>query len=404
MKTPSYLLPLLLLLLIETAAFGQTAIKAEKIHTITQGTIENGVILVKDRKIQAVGTADAVAIPQGYTVHEAKEVTPGLIDGHSVVGLSGMLNVPADQDQLEKSSPIQPELRAIDAYNAYEGLVAILRSHGITTIHTGHGPGALISGQTMIAKTLNGTIDEVTLVPQKMLAFTLGSTVSRNFTKPGTKAKGVAMLREELVKAQAWQQKSKAEDPEKRPAPDLKMEALGQLLDGEFKALITAHTAVDIQSAFRLAEEFGFPLVIDGGAEIYQFTEQLKASGAELMLHPTMARASGDLKNMNMETAGDLARAGIPFSLQSGYEGYVPKTRIIRFEAAMAVAYGMDYQDALKSITLHPAQILDLDDRLGSIEVGKDADLVLYDGDPFEYLTHVCKVFIDGDLVEDLCD
>lgn len=403
MKAPSYLLPLLLLL-IETAAFGQTAIKAEKIHTITQGTIENGVILVKDRKIQAVGTADAVAIPQGYTVHEAKEVTPGLIDGHSVVGLSGMLNVPADQDQLEKSSPIQPELRAIDAYNAYEGLVAILRSHGITTIHTGHGPGALISGQTMVAKTLNGTIDEVTLVPQKMLAFTLGSTVSRNFTKPGTKAKGVAMLREELVKAQAWQQKSKAEDPEKRPAPDLKMEALGQLLDGEFKALITAHTAVDIQSAFRLAEEFGFPLVIDGGAEIYQFTEQLKASGAELMLHPTMARASGDLKNMNMETAGDLARAGIPFSLQSGYEGYVPKTRIIRFEAAMAVAYGMDYQDALKSITLHPAQILDLDDRLGSIEVGKDADLVLYDGDPFEYLTHVCKVFIDGDLVEDLCD
>lgn len=404
MKAPSYLLPLLLLLLIEAAAFGQTAIKAEKIHTITQGTIENGVILVKDRKIQAVGTADAVAIPEGYTVHEAKEVTPGLIDGHSVVGLSGMLNVPADQDQLEKSSPIQPELRAIDAYNAYEGLVAILRSHGITTIHTGHGPGALISGQTMVAKTLNGTIDEVTLVPQKMLAFTLGSTVSRNFSKPGTKAKGVAMLREELVKAQAWQQKSKAEDPEKRPAPDLKMEALGQLLNGEFKALITAHTAVDIQSAFRLAEEFGFPLVIDGGAEIYQFTEQLKASGAELMLHPTMARASGDLKNMNMETAGDLARAGIPFSLQSGYEGYVPKTRIIRFEAAMAVAYGMDYQDALKSITLHPAQILDLDDRLGSIEVGKDADLVLYDGDPFEYLTHVCKVFIDGDLVEDLCD
>lgn len=404
MKATSYLLPLLLLLLIEAAAFGQTAIKAEKIHTITQGTIENGVILVKDRKIQAVGTADAVAIPEGYTVHEAKEVTPGLIDGHSVVGLSGMLNVPADQDQLEKSSPIQPELRAIDAYNAYEGLVAILRSHGITTIHTGHGPGALISGQTMVAKTLNGTIDEVTLVPQKMLAFTLGSTVSRNFSKPGTKAKGVAMLREELVKAQAWQQKSKAEDPEKRPAPDLKMEALGQLLNGEFKALITAHTAVDIQSAFRLAEEFGFPLVIDGGAEIYQFTEQLKASGAELMLHPTMARASGDLKNMNMETAGDLARAGIPFSLQSGYEGYVPKTRIIRFEAAMAVAYGMDYQDALKSITLHPAQILDLDDRLGSIEVGKDADLVLYDGDPFEYLTHVCKVFIDGDLVEDLCD
>ncbi len=382
----------------------QIAIIAERIHTVTDGTIENGVILIEGQKIQTVGTADRVDIPANYTRYEAAVVTPGLIDGHSVVGLSGHLNIPTDQDQLEKSSPIQPELRAIDAYNASEELVSFLRSQGITTLHTGHGPGALISGQTMVAKTTHGTIVEVTLIPESMLAITLGSGVSRNFRSPGTRAKGVAMLREELIKAQSYNKKMANEDESKRPDKNLKMEALSNLLQGKTKALIHANTAVDIQSAFRLADEFGFKLVIDGGAEIYDFIDKIKAQGAEVILHPTMARANGDMKNMNMETGSLLAKSGIPFSLQSGYEGYVPKTRVVRFEAAMAAAYGMSFDDALKTITINPAKILGLDDRLGSITPGKDADLVLYDGDPFEYLTHVCKVFINGELVESLCD
>jgi imidazolonepropionase-like amidohydrolase len=394
----------MILLLAAFHTKAQIAVKAETIHTMEGAAISNGVVLIKNGKIERVGTASQVNIPSGYQVLEAKVVTPGLVDGHTVVGLAGHLNAQGDQDQLEKSSPIQPELRAIDAYNAKEELVTFLRTHGITTIHTGHGPGAIISGQTMVAKTYNGTIETVTLIPDKMLAMTLGTAVSSNFSSPGTRAKSVAMLRAELVKAQAYIKRKAEKDASKHPPLDLKMEALMKLLNGEYKGLITANTAMDIQAALRLAEEFKFKLVLDGAAEAYQFIDEIKRSGAELIIHPTMARSGGDYKNMSMESAGILAKAGIPLSLQSGFEGYVPKTRVIRFEAAEAVKYGMDYQDALKSITINPAKILGLDGRLGSIKAGKDADLVLYDGDPFEYLTHVCMVIMDGKVVENLCE
>lgn len=378
----------------------QVAILGDVIHTVSQGSIEQGVVLIENGKIQRVGKASAIRIPDNYTIHRAAVVSPGLVDGRSTVGLSGKLNVPGDQDQLETSEPIQPELRAIDAFDANEDLVFYLRANGITTVHTGHAPGGVVSGQTMVAKTAGGNLSEWMLIPAKMLVISLGGGVSDKFKSPGTRAKTVAMLRQELVNAQAYKAKvDRGDDVE----PNLRMDALVALLEGKYKALVYANKSVDIQTAFRLAEEFGFQLVLDGAAEIYLFTDELKASGAELVLHPTMARANGDRKNMNMATGALLEAVNIPFSLQSGFEAYVPKTRVVRYEAAMAAAYGLSFDEALKSITLNPAKMLGLEDRIGSIEVGKDADLVLYNGDPFEYLTQVCKVFINGELVEDRC-
>ena len=124
------------------AASAQVAIRGGTIHTMAGPSIQNGVILIRDGKIAAVGTRDAITIPEGVRVLEAKVVTPGLIDAHSTVGLTGIFNIPHDQDQLEHSSPIQPELRAVDAYNAKEELVDWVRSFGVTTIHTGHGPAS----------------------------------------------------------------------------------------------------------------------------------------------------------------------------------------------------------------------------------------------------------------------
>lgn len=396
-----YLISPLIALLLAAPVYGQIAILGDIIHTVSQGSINQGIILISsDGKIERVGSVAEIGIPGHYTIHRAAVVTPGLIDGRSTVGLSGILNVRGDQDQLETSEPVQPELRAFDAFDANEELVLYLRANGITTVHTGHAPGAPVSGQTMVVKTTGGKLSDVLLIPAKMLVFTLGGGVSGSFKSPGTRAKTVALLRAELSKAQAYKAKlDRGEDVE----PNLRMQALVSLLNGEYKALVYANKAVDIQSAFRLADEFGFELVLDGAAEVYLFTEQLKSSGASLILHPTMARANGDLKNMSMATAAVLAEAGIPFSLQSGFEPYVPKTRVVRFEAAMAAAYGLPFDEALRSVTLTPAQILGLDNRIGSIEAGKDADLVLYDGDPFEYLTKVCKVFIEGELVEDRC-
>ena len=351
-------------------ALAQTAIKADIIYTVSGSPIKNGVVLVKDGKIENVGTAKEISIPKNYKIVEAKVVTPGLVDARSCVGLSGALNIPTDQDQLEKSSPIQPELRALDAYNPDEKLVKYVRDYGVTTMHTGHGIGALVSGQTMIVKTKPGKIDEVTLVPVEMLAMTIGTTVQSNFTSPGTKAKQIAMIRTELVKTQGYMQKQNDKDTSKHPAIDLKYEALSKLLKGEVKALITVNTTNDIMNALRLAKEFNFKLVIDGAAEAYRLIDEIKAAKAEVILHATLARNGGDMVNMTRESAGILTAAGIPVSIETGFEGYVPKTHVLLYEAALAVTYGMPYEEGLKAVTLNPAKLLGIDKRVGSIEKG----------------------------------
>jgi imidazolonepropionase-like amidohydrolase len=376
-------------------------VKGEKVYTMAGEVLTNGVVLLKDGKIEKVGVS--LKIPSNYTVYQAKVITPGLIDARSVVGLSGPLNIPIDQDQLEKSSPIQPDLRAVDAYNPDDTLVGYLRINGVTTIHTGHGIGALVSGQTLVAKTKPGLIDAVTIVPAEMLAMSLGSTVESNFTSPGTKSKEMAMLRTELLKAQVYEKKMVSRDSTKQPSRDLNLEMLVKLLHGEVKALVYANTATDIMSAIRLAKEFNLKLVIEGGAEAYRLIDKIKNANAEVIVHPTMARPYGEMANMTMENAAILTKAGIPVSIESGYEGYVPKTRVVLFEAAAAAANELPYEEALRAITLNPARLLGLDKRIGSIEKGKDGDVVLYDGDPFEYTTHVCKVIIDGKLVADNC-
>jgi imidazolonepropionase-like amidohydrolase len=213
----------------------------------------------------------------------------------------------------------------------------------------------------------------------------------------------MAMIRTELVKAEAFLKKQTDKDSTKRPGTDLRMDVLCQLLRGEIKALITANTAVDIMNAIRLAREFKLKLVIDGAAEAYRLIDEIKSAGAEIILHATMARNGGEMVNMNRESAAILTAAGIRVSIESGYEAYVPKTRIVLYEAAIAVAFGLPFDEGLKAITLNPAKLLGIDKNVGSIEEGKDADLVLFDGDPFEYLTHVCKVFIDGELESDMC-
>jgi len=151
-------------------AFAQVAVRGETVHTMAGAPIKDGVVLIRGGKIERVGPASQVQIPSGYRTLTAKVVTPGLIDAHSVVGLSGYLNQPHDQDQLETSAPMQPELRAIDAYNASEKLVEHLRGYGVTTIHTGHAPGALISGQTMIVKTRGKEVENAVIVPTAMIA------------------------------------------------------------------------------------------------------------------------------------------------------------------------------------------------------------------------------------------
>jgi imidazolonepropionase-like amidohydrolase len=375
---------------------GQIAVKGEKIWTMAGDPITNGVILINSGKIEAIGPASSVTVPSNYRVVNARVVTPGLIDAHTVIGLNGYLNQPHDQMGLDPGATVQPELRAIDSYNTGEKLIEWVRSFGVTTIHTGHQPSALVSGQTMIAKTVGNNVDEATLVPSAMIAVTLGDDALAGQGKsPGTRAKQVAMLRAELIKAQEAIKKTDA-------SRDLKTEAFIGVIKRKSPLLVTAEKAQDIITAIRIAKEFNIKIVIDGAADAPQVLNEIKASGFPVIVHPTMARPGGDRENLSLETAAKLKAAGILFALQSGFEGYVPKTRVVLFETAMAAANGLSQRDALASITIDAARLLGIDNRVGSIAVGKDADLAMFDGDPFEYTSHCTGTIINGRIVSEV--
>ena len=435
-----------LALLLSVPADGQIVIRGETVYTMAGPPVKNGVVVIEDDKIVAVGPADQVDIPPNAEVLEAKIVTPGLIDAHATAGLTGIFNQSQDQDQLDSSEAIQPELRALDAINIQEELVGYLRGFGVTTLHTGHASRELISGQTLIVKTVGQTVEQALVKETAAVVATLGPASRRNQGSPGTRGKQMAMLRQELIKAGEYAEKvrraeqrddegGEAEQDEANgnggdegerqgeeaaetngaerngsdtngsdtngakatpPARNLRLEALAQVLDGQVPLLVTANKAQDISSALRLADEFGIRIWLDGAAESYLLTEEIKRADIPVLLHPTMIRATGEYENLSFETAAHLVEAGIPVAMQSGYEGYVPKVRVVLFEAAITAAHGLSFEQALATITIDAARILQISDRVGSLEVGKDADIALYDGDPFEYTSRCIGVLVNG--------
>lgn len=393
---------------LQIVAANEVAVIGAKVYTMDGPPLTNAVVLIRDGKIVQVGSRDEVKLPQDIRTLEAAVVTPGLIDAHSVVGLAGILNQDEDQDQLDGSGPIQPQLRAIDAYNPYDPLIEWVRSFGVTTIHTGHAPAALVSGQTMIVKTTGATVDDAVVVPAWGVAVTLGDAAKGSGkSSPGTRGKMVAMLRQKFIDAQRYldQQKSDATEAsaaKSAPARDLEMEALVDLLQGKLKFLVTADQSVDIRNALALAEEFKLQLVLDSAAEAFMMLEALQAANVPVIVHPTMARATNSRQNLTFRNAALLSNAGLSIALQSGYEAYVPKTRVVLFEAAVAAAHDLGAERALAAITIDAAKLLGIEQRVGSLTVGKDGDCALYDGDPFEYTTHCQAVIIDGEVVSDV--
>lgn len=383
------------------AGLAQTAVRGGIVHTAAGEPIRDAVVVIEDGRISEVGPASEIAIPDGFRTLSAEVVTPGLIDARCTIGLSGYLNQPHDQDQVDQSEPLQPELRAIDAYNPHENLVAWARSYGVTTIHTGHAPRSLISGQTAVLKLRGGTVSEAVVKPLAMIAATLGEGARESGKKsPGTRAKMASLLRAELVKAREYIAK-RASDDEKRPEQSLRLDALAKVIESEVPLLVTAQRAQDILTALRIQAEFRIPMVLDGAAEAYEVVDRIRDAGVQVILHPTMMRARGETENLSFETAATLYAAGIRAAIQGGYEPYVPKSRLVLFEAGVAAAHGLGFENALRSITIDAARILGVDGRVGSIEVGKDGDLALFDGDPFEYASHCVGVVIDGVVVSE---
>ncbi|MDT8408078.1 MAG: amidohydrolase family protein [Wenzhouxiangellaceae bacterium] len=407
MKIISSSLSIFFLIVSFPTAAQDIAVRAGVLYTGAGQAIENGVVVIADGLVTAVGPASEVSIPEGMQVIDAAVATPGLIDARSTLGLSGAMNQPNDQDQLERSAAIQPELRAIDAYNPRERLIEWVREHGVTTVHAGHGPGEIISGQTLIAKTSGDTVEQAVFEPAYAVSATLGEgATGHSRSSPGNRSKAVAMLREQLIKAQAYRtglETAAGDDEKSAPDRDLGLETLVAVLDGKMPMVIEVNRHNDIMTALRLADEFGFGLILAGASDAHLLIEPIKAAGVPVILHPTMIRGWGNAEtsHFSFTTAARLLEAGIPVALQSGYEGYVPKTRVVLFEAAMLLGYGVSFEQALDLVTAAPAKILGIDDRVGSLEVGKHGDVALFDGDPFEFTSHVIGTVIEGRRVSE---
>lgn len=394
------------LLLLTQALAADLAIRGDEIHPVSGPVISDGVVLISGDRITAVGPADEIPIPEGAEVLSGAVVTPGLIDGLSTAGLTGILNHAPDQDHREHSAPVQPQLRAGDGFDPWEALVGWLREHGVTTLHAGPSPGPVVAGRTAVVDTRAQPLAQIALQPDAMVLFSLGELPKRAFGEQGaaTRMGTAALVRQALADAREYGARRRLPLAD-RPPIDLGREALLEVLQRKRRALFHAHRADDLLTALRIGEEFGLDVVLAGAAEGYLVAEEIAAAGVPVVVGPVMLRGwrQGEQANASFANAAALADSGVVVGLMSGYEGYVPKVRVILWEAAIAAANGLGPQRALEALTLHNATILGVADELGSIEVGKRADLAIFDADPFEYTSHVCAVIVAGQRVSDTC-
>lgn len=365
--------------------------------------IEDGVVVIRDGRIAAIGRHGEVELPAGATELSGAVVTPGLVDGLSVVGLSGVLNRSPDQDHEEPGRAIAPELRALDAYDPYEPLVGWLRGFGVTTVQTGPSPGAPVGGRTLVAHTSSAPTELVALVPDGMLVVTLGEP-AKDFPGARTRMGAAAQVRQAFTSAREYRERRRLPLAD-RAAVDLGQEALVDALEHRRRVIFVAEQADDLATALRIAKEYDLDAVLAGAAEGWLVRDAIAAAGVPVLVGPAMSRtwSTTETVNASFANAALLADAGIPIALMSGYEGYVPKVRVVLLEAQVAAREGLGAERALRAITLGPAEVLGVADRVGSLTPGKQADLVVFDGDPLEYTSHVCAVVLGGELVERTC-
>ena len=385
------------------------------VYPISSEPVEGGTVLFVDGRIAAVGVD--VDIPVGAEVVDVtgSVVMPGIIDAMSYYGIAG-------EDMNEVPNPLTPELRIIEAFapfgtfgsgEAGEIRVRELLSGGVTATYIGPGDATVVGGQGAVVKTAGARFDDLIVREPAAIDITLGgrpaSTYREQSRSPSTRMAVVAQLRDLLVRTQEWMATSDAADAGPR---NLDMEALARMLRGEIPARVQANATRDIRVAIELAEEFGFELVIDAGAGAHQMRDELADRGIPVVLgpisHPYISGEEipdpGDYGGVDERNAVWLNEAGVHVSLASfsrGFGRFGPGVagQWLLIDASIARGHGMSEADVLRAVTLSPAEVLGVADRLGSLEVGKDADVVVFDGDPLSIRTWATRVYVGGQLV-----
>lgn len=360
--------------------------------------IDDGVLVVQGGVITAVGAAGSVAVPAGAVVHDVsgKVLMPGLVDTHSHVGrVQGG----------DRSGPLHPEVRSLDAIDVQHSSLQRARAGGITTVNVMPGSGHLMSGQTTYLKLRKGTTIDDLLVCEDPLADICGGIKMANGTNPigenpfpGTRARSAALVRNMFVEAQAYCEKQGTDDA---PARDLGKETLCQVLRGERVVHFHTHRHDDILTALRLKDEFGFRLVLQHASEGAKVAEEIAAAGvpASIIL---LDSPGGKLEAVNLffDNGAVLEAAGVDLAYHT--DDLITDSRMLLRMAALGVRAGMTRQTALEALTLAGARMLDMADRVGSLEVGKDADFLVLTGDPFSVYTRVEQTWVEGQNVFDL--
>jgi len=407
-----------------SAAQNTIAITGAKILTVTHGVIENGTVLVEDGKIAAVG-AD-VQVPAGAQVIDArgKVVTPGLMDAGDALGL---VEIPAEQitvDSTEYTDPLHPELRVLDALNPRSENLKVTRAAGITHALSEPATGNLIAGQSAVIQLDGETVEQMVVKTPAALHINLGEASKLVYgpknKPPETRMGQMAMLRQEFLKAQHYQaehevyaKRQSEKKPERKnddgadseegrrfgpPGVDLKMEALVAALEGKIPVVIHADRVSDLEMALRLADEFHLRLILADAAAAWRLADQLAARKIPVIVGPILEEPERmESIDVRLDNAARLYRAGVPIAIQTATANDV---RNLPFEVEYAIGNGLPESAALEAVTINPARFFGVDDRLGSIDPGKEANLLLLDGMPFHVKTHVVTELIDGRVVD----
>ena len=378
------------------------------VHTMAGPVIPHGYVEVENGKIRAVGEMSARTAAAAGPVYDAGggHILPGFIDAHCHLGMFGnALGFEAD-DGNESTDPCTPQLRAIDAINPQDRCFHEAREGGVTTVLTGPGSANPIAGQFAAIKTDGRWVDEMVLRAPAAMKMALGENPKTVYNErketPITRMATAAVIRQELSKTLEYmdkQDKADAEEDTDAPDYDAKLEALIPVLRGELPVHIHAHRADDIATAVRICREFGLKYVIVHGTEGHLLPELLAAEGAGVITGPSLTdRSKPELANLTIENPAILARAGVPVAICTDHP--VIPIQYLPICAALAVRGGLEPEEALAAITIHPARLAGLDKRVGSLEPGKDADIVVTTGPPLDWNGKVRYVFIGGKQVK----
>ncbi|MET9248362.1 amidohydrolase [Nonomuraea sp. NPDC003709] len=376
------------------------AITSGYVVPIDGDPIDGGTVLVQDGKITAVGRD--VAVPEGTPIVDAAGgwVLPGFVEAHGHLGVYEEAEGWAGQDTNEMTDPNGARLRALDAINPADLAFADALSGGVTTAVIKPGSGNPIGGQTVAIKCWGRSVDEMLVKEPASVKSALGENPKRVYGDqkklPSTRQGVAAVIRDAFMKAQDYKARRAAAADEGKPFDrDGTLEILVRVLDGELPWCQHTHRADDISTALRLADEFGYRLIINHGTDGHLLADTLADRDVPVIIGPLFtSRSKVELRRRSLRNPGILARAGVRLAITTDHP--VVPIHFLVHQATLAVKEGLDPAEALRSITLNPARIMGIDDRVGALRPGLDGDVVIWSGDPLDVMSRALRVFVSG--------